>query len=427
MVTAGTLTPERLLAPIASIVGQDHATLGGGMVIVAPGDVDQLAELLRFAQSHQLAVTPTGGGTKSDWGHHVPASILLSMRRMAQVREHAWQDMTCTVEAGCVWNAMQAALANHGQMVALDPAWPARATVGGIIATNDSGALRIKFGGLRDLIIGMTFVLADGTIAKSGGKVVKNVAGYDLHKLLTGSFGTLGVIAEVNFRLHPAERFGQTWSIVARGTKGADQFTDSAAFDPAAFAEPLSVLMDSQMTPSGVQLRLSSKECALDVRIEALPECVAEYDARIRTMFGGYTVTVSDDAAWQARQRIFDSDCGLVLKASVIAGEVCSVSSELQKWAQDEGAEIAVVCQATGLIAIGLDLQPDAAVRIVHRLRDRVTRFGGSAIVLRLPDAVREAVDVWGPQPDSLPLMREIKRRFDPGCILNPGRFVGNI
>lgn len=422
MVTAGTLTPERLLAPVASIVGRDHATLGDGMVVVAPGDVDQLAELLRFAQSHQLAVTPSGGGTKSgrglDWGHPVPASILLSMRRMAQVREHVWQDMTCTVEAGCVWAAMQAALANHGQMVALDPVWPSRATVGGIIATNDSGALRIKFGGLRDLIIGMTFVLADGTIAKSGGKVVKNVAGYDLHKLLTGSFGTLGVIAEVNFRLHPAERFGQTWSVVTRGAKSAD---------PAAFAEPLSALMDSQMAPSGVQLRLSSKECALDIRIEALPDCVAEYDARIRTMFDGYTVTVSDDTAWQARQRIFDSDCGLVMKASVIAGEVCSVSSDLQKWAQDEGAEIAVVCQATGLMTIGLDSQPDAAVRVVHRLRDRVTRFGGSAIVLRLPDAIREAVDVWGPQSDSLPLMREIKRQFDPGCILNPGRFVGNI
>ncbi len=131
---------------------------------------------------------------------------------MCELREHAWQDMTCTVQAGCSWAAMQDQLQQHGQMVALDPLWPERATVGGIVACNDSGALRLKYGSLRDLIIGMTIVLADGTIAKSGGKVVKNVAGYDIHKLMTGSFGTLGVIAEVNFRLHPLEEHARTWT-----------------------------------------------------------------------------------------------------------------------------------------------------------------------------------------------------------------------
>jgi glycolate oxidase FAD binding subunit len=298
MIAASALAPERLLTPVASIVGPDHATLREGTVVVAPGDAGQVAEVLRFAHTNRLPVAPAGGGTKSDWGHPVAAGIQLSMRRMARVREHAWQDMTCTVEAGCTWAAMQTALASHGQMVALDPLWPERATVGGIIAANDSGALRIQFGGLRDLVIGMTFVLADGTIAKSGGKVVKNVAGYDLHKLLTGSFGTLGVITEVNFRLHPVERFGRTWTVTAPGAEA----------DPAVFAEPLFALMDSQMTPSGVQLRLSAKKCALDIRISALPECAAEYDARIRSIFGGFTVNASEDAAWKARQRIFDAD-----------------------------------------------------------------------------------------------------------------------
>ena len=140
--------------------------------------------------------------------------------------------MTCTVEAGCTWAAMQSELAHHGQMVALDPLWPERATVGGIVAANDGGALRLKYGGLRDLIIGMTVVLADGTIAKTGGKVVKNVAGYDLHKLMTGSFGTLGVIAEVNFRLHPLEANTQTWTAVAPDPL---QF-ERAAARPARFA-----------------------------------------------------------------------------------------------------------------------------------------------------------------------------------------------
>ena len=147
-------------------------------------------------------MVPWGGGTKQGWGYPVAPALVLEMHRLNVLREHTWQDMTCTVEAGCTWASLQSALAQHGQYVALDPLWPERATVGGIVATNDSGALRLRYGGLRDLIIGMTIVLADGTIAHTGGKVVKNVAGYDLHKLMIGAFGTLGVITSVNFRLH---------------------------------------------------------------------------------------------------------------------------------------------------------------------------------------------------------------------------------
>ncbi|HEV2326770.1 MAG TPA: FAD-binding oxidoreductase [Terracidiphilus sp.] len=418
MTTASAVTPEQLLAPLGCIVGQDHATLREGSIVVAPGDVGQLAEVLRFASANGLAAMPAGGGTKLGWGNPVAASIQLNMRRLARVREHAWQDLTCTVEAGCTWTAMQDELAQHGQMVALDALWPERATVGGIIATNDSGALRLKFGGLRDLIIGMTVVLADGTVAKSGGKVVKNVAGYDLHKLMIGSFGTLGVIAEVNFRLHPAEQCAQSWSVIAR---------NGAAADPATFAEGLLALIDSQMTPSGVQLRVSTKECALDIRIAGPAECLAEYDAKIRSIFEDFIVSAADDAIWQRRQQIFDSGYELVLKISVISSELCPVLSELQKWAAADGVDLIAVCQATGLMTIGLNSHPDLGVRFLDRLRSRVESFGGSAVALRIPDALRGSVDAWGTQSNALPLMREIKRRFDPGCILNPGRFVGTI
>src|SRR3984957_10461079 len=209
--TAWTL--EEGSAQIASIVGQEHARVCGERVVCAPVDITQTAEILRFADTGGLAVTASGGGTKLGWGNPVAADIQLSMGRMNTLREHAWQDMTCTVEAGCTWAAMQAELARHGQMVALDPLWPERASVGGIVAVNDSGALRLKYGGLRDLIIGMTVVLADGTIAKTGGKVVKNVAGYDLHKLMTGGFGTLGVIAEAHFRAHQLAQCTQSFSV----------------------------------------------------------------------------------------------------------------------------------------------------------------------------------------------------------------------
>lgn len=416
MNTSAALTLDEGMAHLASIVGPEHAQLRGDTVVAAPGDTQQVAQLLRFAQSNGLTVMPTGGSTKLGWGNPVMPEIELSIRRMHALRDHPWEDMTCTVEAGCAWAAMQSELRLHGQMVALDPLWPDRATVGGVIAANDSGALRSKFGGLRDLIIGMTIVLADGTIAKSGGKVVKNVAGYDLHKLMTGSFGTLGVIAEVNFRLHPVEEHVRTWTVTA----------PEAAL-PDFFAEPLRALMDSPMTPSCVQLRVLNHECALDIRIAGIPECLEEYGVRIQSLCGKVTLTEAGENIWQARQRLFDKSGALVMKVSVVPGEICSVISELQQRAAAEGHEIDVVAQATGLMTVALSSAPDAAIALIEHLRKRLAHSGGSAIVLHMPDSLRGKVNVWGPDPDALPLMREIKRRFDPDRILNPGRFVGGI
>jgi glycolate oxidase FAD binding subunit len=409
---------DQLLGPLRSIVGDGHARLREGTIVVLPEDASQIAHVLRFALANGLPVTPVGGGTKLQWGNPVRGGIELGLQHLAELREHAWQDMTCTVQAGCSWAAMQSRLAQHGQMVALDPLWPERATVGGIISTNDSGAQRLKFGGLRDLIIGMTVVIADGTIAKSGGKVVKNVAGYDLHKLMTGSFGTLGVIAEVNFRLHPVEVCARTWTVTTRGQTTAA---------PMAFAEPLLALLDSQLVPSGVQLRTSTRECALDVRIAGIPECFDEYDGQIRKIFNGFQIAEENESVWQERQRIFDSGFEFVFKITVLPGQVCAMVSGLQKWAQTEDAALAVVAQATGVLIAGLTCSSEVFAALIERLRTSANAFGGSAIVLRLPGQLRSTVDVWGPQSDALPLMREIKRRFDPERILNPGRFVGNI
>ena len=418
MNVAAALTPEQSLAHLQTIVGQEHAHLRGNAVVAAPADASQIAEVLCAAQANGLAVTPTGGGTKLNWGNPVASGILLSLERLRALCEHAWQDMTCTVEAGCTWAAMQAELAKHGQMVALDPLWPDRATVGGIVASNDGGALRLKFGGLRDLIIGMTIVLADGTVARTGGKVVKNVAGYDLHKLMTGSFGTLGVITEVNFRLHPIGAHEQTWTITAR---------DVAVPDATVFAEPLMALMDSRMTPSCVQLRSSQRECALDICIAAVPECLREHAARIQELFARFMIEERDNAVWQARQQLFDGGDAFLLKISLLPAELCTVTAELQQWAAAKAMEVTTVGQATGLMTVAVNGSPDAATDLIKDLRARVAGFDGSMVVLRLPDSLRDNFDVWGLNSGALPLMREIKRRFDPGRTLNPGRFVGGI
>jgi glycolate oxidase FAD binding subunit len=417
MSTSAAITLEQGATHLAAIVGAEYSIMRGETIVAAPADVQQVAEVLRFASANGLTVMPSGSGTKLGWGNPVVPDIELSMKRICQLREHAWQDMTCTVEAGCTWEAMQAQLKERGQMVALDPLWPDRATIGGIVASNDSGALRLKYGGLRDLIIGMTVVLADGTVAKTGGKVVKNVAGYDIHKLMTGSFGTLGVIVAVNFRLHPAEEHSRTWTAVAPNGAGNTKL----------FAEPLRALMDSLMVPSSVQLRISKKEFALDVRIAGLAECFDEYGATLQTILGGFPIVGRAQNVWSAREQMFENKHAVVLKISTLPAEICSISAELHQWSFGDGRDVKILAQATGLMTVVLEAAPEFVLALVDRLRTRVQEFGGSVVVLQVPDELRGRIDVWGPAQGSWALMNQVKRRFDPGRILNPGRFVGNI
>jgi glycolate oxidase FAD binding subunit len=389
----------------------------GDTVVTNPADVQQVAGVLRFANANGLTVMPTGSRSKLGWGNPVVPDIELNMKRICQLREHAWQDMTCTVEAGCSWDVMQAKLQEHGQMVALDPLWPERATIGGIVAANDSGALRLKYGGLRDLIIGMTVVLADGTMAKSGGKVVKNVAGYDIHKLMTGSFGTLGVIVDVNFRLHPMEEHSLTWTAVAPHRET----------NPKLFAEPLRALMDSLLVPSSIQLRISRKESALDVRIAGPKECLDEYGSSLQTILGGLPIVEQSETAWNARQQVFDNKHAVVLKIAALPTEICPISAELHQWSLGEREDVKVVAQANGLMTVAVEAGPESVPALIEKLRTRIHEFGGSIVVPQLPETLRGRVDVWGPNRGDRSLMNEVKRRFDPGRTLNPGRFVENI
>jgi glycolate oxidase FAD binding subunit len=407
------LSLEDAAAQLAAIAGYAHTAVQAGAIDVAPANAQQISEILRFASGNGLAVSPVGGNTKAPWGDPVAAPVHVSLKRMHAVREHSWQDMTCTVEAGCTWAALQAALRQHGQMVALDPLWPAQATVGGVVAVNDSGALRLRYGGLRDLIIGMTIVLADGTVAKTGGKVVKNVAGYDLHKLMTGSYGTLGVIADVNFRLHPVEESARTWS--TRG-QSAEQFE-----------APLRALAETQIVPSAVQLRIEPGACSLDIRIAAVPACLGQHADALARIFASMDLREADEVVWTARQQLFEHDADLIAKVSLLPGELCSVMHGLAQSSAAAGCGFRAVAQGHGLAAIALSGDRDSLITFIDQLRARLRTSGGSVTVLHLPEACRGQLDVWGDVGSALPLMREIKKRFDPAGILNPGRFVGNI
>src|SRR5437773_12394003 len=226
-------------------------------LVIEPGAERELAEILRLSNEAGLAVIPRGNGTKLGWGNPpTRADLILSTTRLNEIIEHAWADLTVTVEAGCTIQRLQETLAEHGQRLVLDPLWPEKATIGGVLSANDSGALRLRFGALRDLIIGATIALPDGTLASSGGKVVKNVAGYDLPKLVTGAYGTLGIITRAVFRLHPLPRATKTFSFTAESFPALQQ--------------NILAIQDSHLAHTSLQVRCSADALSsADILFEA--------------------------------------------------------------------------------------------------------------------------------------------------------------
>jgi glycolate oxidase FAD binding subunit len=413
--------PLTELAPFHEIVGADrvrHAqatdAVRGVMprVVVEPANAAELSAALRMANDHGLAVVPTGGRTKLEWGNPpARADLLLSTKRLDQVVEHAWSDLTVTVEAGCTIEALQATLRQHGQRVAIDPLWPTRATVGGVLSANDTGALRLKFGGLRDLIIGVTLALPDGTLASSGGKVVKNVAGYDLQKLATGALGTLGVITRAIFRVHPLPQDAATLSAAVNDLASAQQLVNA--------------IMDSRLAPSSIQIRAAAGGAPqIDVCFEGNAAGIA---AQVDTLGGlvrpASFLPASTDV-WAARQALWASDPDdPIVKLSVLPDGIARTIETAEDLARTFGFDCHAVFQATGVGWLRLRAGNVSWPEVFERLRPAVERGTGSLVIVR----GAESCERWGPIGDALRIMKAVKTQFDPRQTLNPGRFAGGI
>jgi len=377
--------------------------------VVEPGNVDEVARVVRWATDNGVTVAPRGGGSKMTWGNRpAAADLIVSTRKLNQVVEHAWEDMTVIAQAGCTFAELQSTLAKHGQHLALDVLWPEHATVGGVVATNDSGALRLRYGGVRDLIIGATIVLSDGTVAKSGGKVVKNVAGYDLQKLMTGALGTLGVITEAIFRLHPLPHVSRSLTF--------------RTGDIASAMEMMMRVLDSKLVPTGMQLRADhSGACALDMRFEGIQEGVEAQIASLRTMTDVLNAD-ADTQVWTARENLWSGEPAVIVKISVLPSQIAEVCGAIAK-AQAE-RPWTVVAYAVGLITARLD---GASLQQVLNLRRGVEALGGSLVTLECAIEWKGTFDVWGSAGDTLPLMVRVKQQLDPAGTLNRGRFIGGI
>jgi glycolate oxidase FAD binding subunit len=401
------LTMSRISDDLSAITGVEHTRIIDEIAVAEPADGNSVAEIIRYAHQQRLRVGIRGGGTKQQWARGDAPQIYISLNRLNRLVEYPWQDLTCTVQAGCRWGALQNALAAHGQFVALDPLFRDRATVGGILATNDSGPLRQRFGSLRDLVIGMTLVLADGTTAKSGGKVVKNVAGYDLCKLMTGSYGTLAIITDATFRLHPAPQHARSFTIAAK--------------DASCLASLIAAIRSSHLLTQSLQVRRTPTECCLDVCLNAHP--LARQDSILLQLVrdNGLEMCEASEMVWKARESLFLNKV-TILRIATLPVEVCGYIDILHT--MPTPVEIESVSQAIGLHDVALRGSCDEVAALIQKLRALAGSSGITVSVIQR--GVVEGVTAYEISAPVFSLMRAVKHQFDPDGILNPARLFAD-
>jgi glycolate oxidase FAD binding subunit len=382
-----------------------------------PPTVDDVAAALAEASRDGRQVAIRGGGTKLDWGAlSPPADALLSTSRLDAVVAHRHGDLTATFEAGAVLDDVNRELARHGQWLPLDPPWSDRATIGGIVSTNVSGPRRHRFGAPRDLIIGVDIVRADGILAKAGGIVVKNVAGYDLARLVTGAFGCLGVVVRATFKLYPLSPASRTVLVDMP--------------DHASAGACVSAVLGSQLTPTSVELQ--TPPLRLLVRFESIEASVehqAVEAARLAASSGGRATIVRDDdetREWAAHGTGVWQSPGAVVKIALLPADLAATLDAVDDACRALRFEIAGRA-GLGVLLVRLDGEPSAQARAITALRERVPSGRGSVVLLRGSDELKRSIDVWGPMGDAFALMRAVKRSFDPEGILNPGRGPGGL
>jgi len=390
---------------------------------VFPGSIDEVSAVLALANDASIPVTPWGGGTGVGVG--APAArlgVVLGLRRLSRLIEHEPGDLTATVEAGATMEALQVALAARGQWLSLDPPDAHVATVGGVLSANAAGPRRHLYGTARDLLIGVTVVCADGAIVHGGGKVVKNVAGYDLPKLFVGAFGSLGVIVEATVKLRPtpdveilvAARFGslKDCGLAARAVTASD------------------------LLPSALDL-VDGERPALVAGFDGLAEQVrwqrAEF-ARLCEEAGGREVRDLPAATWAvlpvaARRAL--AEPAAVMRFSVLPARVAEVVERAGATARDVGLRAAFSAHVgVGAIVGALAGPRDAAEPVAAALRDwreAAHAGGGHATLEAAALAVKELIPVWDQPGAAFRMMQRIKRQLDPKGILNAGRFVGGM
>jgi glycolate oxidase FAD binding subunit len=435
-----------LLDKLSAIVGPPHVLAGVELsryviegrtpeVAVLPGSIDEVAAVVAYAADVGVPVIPWGGGSAIGVG--VPptrAGIVLVLTRLAALVEHEPGDLTATAQAGISLGALQSALRARGQWLSLDPADAERATLGGVLAANASGPRRHLYGTARDLLIGVTVVTADGAVVRGGGKVVKNVAGYDLPKLFIGSFGTLGVIVEATVKLRPAPDAERLVAV------SFERFEDAGV--------ALRALLASDLIPNAVDLLdagsaetvgLPAGAATLAIGFDGLADQVDWQVAELASVVvpcGGAKPVAASTATWDRLASAACDSVGTPAAMMTLSVLPASVAETMQRGAQTalRHGFISAWCAHAGvghitaaLSAEGTRPEPASVAAVLEDWRASARAGGGHASVTWAPLPVKSALAVWDDAGAAGRLMQRIKTQLDPNNVLNPGRFVSGI
>lgn len=412
--------------------------------VVSPTSVQEIQDVLQFASKRGLSVIPAGGGTKLGIGNLPPqVDVVLATTRLNSVIEYEPADLTVTVEAGIRLVDLQKELAKHRQYLVLNPPYAERCTIGGIVAANASGSFRLRHGTARNQVLGLRVVQANGTVVKSGGKVVKNVAGYDLNKLYIGAFGTLGIITEVALKLSP---------IPTR------QAAIAAAFHDIHNAANTGLsIVGSQTLPMFVNLFINSDPMRAETDGQGLdttdrgtftlvtgfggdPETVAWQLAQSQEIMeqnGALGVTTIESEPYERLQKTiqeFSADKGetenVIAKINLKRTDIAEFAGHIadSSW----GSEVQMMLLlGSGVLYLTIPLVGETDFQyladVLMQLRQSAVEKRGNLIIETAPPELKWHIDVWGPVGDTLRLMKQVKAKFDAGGLLNPGRFVASI
>ena len=439
------LLAENLVKDLQAIISKDrikeeetnpHILGNSGKVNVYPVTEQEVSKILAYANEHGKSVIIEGGGTKRGFGGvEEYADILLSMAQFKGVVEHTPGDMTLTVKSGTTFKELQDYLSNYNQQLSLDPCWPEFSTIGGIVASNESGPKRIGYGSSRDAVIGLRMVYPDGTVIRSGGKVVKNVAGYDMNKLFIGAMGTLGVMTEVTVKLRPIPKYE---SLILLTFK-EHRLEDMRQFSKELLDSPLEPVACELLSPSLSKKLTGEDSYIVAISFEDVENSVhyqEEYINKIKPSFTNLKLLAQGEAKnfWNLFYTMYPNGFEKESKteASLKIGAVNLTVLDIIKACHHMTEYFDVLVDAHGglghgLASVNVKGESGAVIEAIEHIRKIVRKLGGYVVVKHLPHTLRQKIEVWGEKPTYFFLLEGIKSKIDPKKTLNPKRFVGGL
>ena len=395
---------------INQVVGQSES-----IYLLLPQTTEALAQIVKQAAQQQWRILICGNATKINWGRITNnIQLVVSTQKCDRLIEHAVDDLTVTVEAGMKLLDLQEKLRLHNQFLPIDINY-ADASLGGIVATADTGSWRQRYGGVRDLLLGLSFIRDDGEVAKAGGRVVKNVAGYDLMKLFTGAYGTLGIMTQLTFRTYPLINTSQTLLLIgkAENIAQATQTIRNSGLTPAA--------MDLLSNTLVKQLDLGS-DLGLIIRWQTIPESIEQQINQVKAI--AQQLDLEHNIYADELEKKLWQDCTNIINTShetVTAKIAIAPAAAVDFLARfNQQSTLARIHASSGLGRIQLSAEYEQ----IAEMRSYCQQNYGFLTILDAPEAVKQNIDVWGYSGNALKTMQALKSQFDPQNIFNPGRFV---